>query len=64
MGYLETLLQAAVEAAGSTVDTESLKEFVVATTEGVPIVASQFGPQAVDHVVGHLTNAVLAALDH
>lgn len=63
MGYLDTLLAAAVDEAESAVETESLKEFIVATTEGIPVVASQFGPQAVDHVIGHLTDAVVAALD-
>ena len=62
MGYLDTLLAAAVEETTADVDIEALKEFIVATTEGVPIVRSQFGDQALVNVSEFLVRSVMAAL--
>jgi len=62
MSYLENLLQAAVAEAGSEVNIEALKEFIVATTEGIPVVINQFGPQALTNVTDHLVAAVMGAI--
>lgn len=59
MAELETLLGAAVSASGSQADIGAVKEFIIATTEGVPIATGQFGPQALDNVTQRLVAAVL-----
>ena len=61
MGYLVDRLEAA--GSGSVANTQSLKDFVVATTEGVPIVQAQFGEKAKDNAADNLVTAVLVLLD-
>ena len=63
MSYLEELLGSAASNSSSDVDIEALKEFIVSTTEGIPIATAQFGPQALDNVSEHLVSSVFAALD-
>lgn len=58
MGYLDGFLADAVSESGVEVDATALKEFIVATTEGVPIVTGQFGDQALTNVTDHLVAAV------
>ncbi len=60
MSHLEEILDAVVAATGADVDVEALKEFIVATTEGVPVASSQFGAQALANVSTHLVTAVMA----
>lgn len=59
MAELETLLGAAVAATDSPADIGAIKEFIIATTEGIPIATSQFGPQAQDNATKRLVEAVL-----
>jgi len=63
MTYLEDYLRAAARQAGAKVDIEALKEFIVATTEGIPVVRSQFGPQALSNVADHLVAAIMNTID-
>lgn len=56
---LSELLGEAADQTGSDVDIEGLREFIIATTEGVPVAKSQFGPQAMSNVSVRLVRAVL-----
>jgi len=62
MGYLDDLLDAAGEKAPADVDLIGLKQFIVATTEGIPVVRNQFGPESLGNVAAQLVAAVEAAL--
>ena len=64
MGYLMARLKAAADSKGKadTADLESVKDFIVATTEGVPAVRGQFGDQAIENVSSNLVTAAFALL--
>lgn len=59
MSELETLLETAVAETGSATDVTALKQFIIATTEGVPVATSQFGESALPNVTKRLVTAVL-----
>lgn len=62
MTYLEEFLRAAAADSGRNVDIGALREFIVATTEGIPVARNQLGGQAVANVTRHLVDAVMGAL--
>ena len=62
MGYLDDLLAGAAREAGSDLDLTALKEFIVATTEGIPVVRGQFGDQSVANVTRELVASIIDRL--
>lgn len=67
-GYFQSWMTFLVDAlttvrtqSGADFDPQAVKEFIISTIEGVPVSASQFGPQAVENTAHHL-KAYLAHL--
>lgn len=60
MSLLEELLRGAVSERNRNVEVDALKEFIIATTEGIPVAVSQFGQQALDNV----TQRLVASVEH
>lgn len=58
MSLLEDLLRLAVSERNPTVDVDALKEFIIATTEGIPVAVAQFGQQALANVTERLVASV------
>ena len=54
MSFLIEALTSARAQSGADFDPQAVKEFVISTIEGVPVSASQFGPQAVENTAHHL----------